>query len=64
MKHLKILAAVSALLLGAFAASAQKSPETNLQHAIRTGSDLLVKLQQYYVDSLNVDSLLHLGMSH
>ena len=64
MKHLKILAAVSALLLGAFAASAQKSPETNLQHAIRTGSDLLVKLQQYYVDSLNVDSLLHLGMNY
>lgn len=62
MKKIKITLALMAICC--MAATAQRSPESNLQRSIRTFQSLLTNLQQYYVDTLSIDKHMNTGIGY
>lgn len=67
MKIAKILAPAlgCAIAAAAFAAApARQDPESALQRAMRTSNTIYTSLAQHYVDSLDIDSVMRMGMGY
>lgn len=67
MKTAKIFASalVCAIAAAGIASSpAARNPESTLQRAMRTSNAIYTNLAQYYVDTLDIDSVMRLGMGY
>lgn len=65
MKHNHAMRFSAMLLMAAacIAITAQRSPESSMQRSIRTFQAILANLQQYYVDTLDIDSHMRAGVN-
>lgn len=63
-RHIKFPLLATALLATCILpVRAQQSPESAVQRSIRTFQSLLTNLQQFYVDTLDIDRHLHAGVN-